>query len=250
MTRGWEEEAENWIRWARAPGHDPYWDYAPTFFENIVPAPSRRTLEIGCGEGRVARDLSKRGHDVVAIDASSTLLAAAARADKNSFYLLAAAEQLPFQDSQFDLVVAYNSLMDVDDMPEAVREAARVLRRSGRLCICITHPINDAGRFEDESPQAIFKIEGSYFGRRRLEERFERDDLEITFRSWLYPLAAYSTALEQAGFVIERIDEPLPASRSISQRPLLARWQRVPMFLFIRALKRDNGSDSEPGGVP
>ncbi len=250
MTRGWEEEAENWIKWARTPGHDPYWDYAPTFFEKIVPPPSGSTLDIGCGEGRVARDLSRRGHDVVAIDSSSTLLAAAARADKNSFYLVATAEQLPFQDSQFDLVVAYNSLMDVDDMPEAVSEAARVLRPGGHLCICVTHPISNAGRFEDESPQAVFKVEGSYFGRRRVEERFERDGLEITFRSWLYPLSAYTEALERAGFVIERIDEPSPDPGSVSRRPTLARWQRVPMFLFIRALKSDNPSDSEPGGVP
>jgi ubiquinone/menaquinone biosynthesis C-methylase UbiE len=104
------------------------------------------------------------GHDVVAVDASSTLLAAARAADPHSRYLVAAAESLPFKESRFDLVVAYNSL-DVDDMPKSVKEAARVLRPGGRFCICITHPLNDAGGFEDESPQAVFKVEGSYFGR-------------------------------------------------------------------------------------
>ena len=34
---------------------------------------------------------------------------------------------LPFDDRSFDLVVAYNSLMDFDDMPGAVSEAGRVL---------------------------------------------------------------------------------------------------------------------------
>jgi hypothetical protein len=36
MSQGWEEEAENWIKWARTPLHDAYWYYAPTFFGKIV----------------------------------------------------------------------------------------------------------------------------------------------------------------------------------------------------------------------
>ncbi len=242
MPPGWEEEAENWIKWARTPGHDAYWYYAPTFFEEIVPPAVGSTLEIGCGEGRVARGLSEMGHTVVAVDASSTLVSSAADADADSLYMVAAAERLPFRDGHFQLVVAYNSLMDVDDMPASVREAARVLKPDGHFCICVTHPVNDAGEFEDESPEAVFKVQGSYFGRRRFEEWFERDGLEITFRSWLYPLSAYAQALEKSGFVIDRIDEPIPDSEAISQRPTLARWLRVPMFLFIRASKLEKAS--------
>ena len=79
----WEREAQNWIAWARTPGHDSYWKYSPAFFE-IVPAPWRATLEIGCGEGRVARDLAKRGHRVAGIDASPTLIDAARRMRRSS----------------------------------------------------------------------------------------------------------------------------------------------------------------------
>ena len=52
--------------------------------------------------------------------------------------------------------------MDVDDLPSAVAEAARVLEPGGRLCACVTHPINDAGRFETDDPDARFVIDGSY----------------------------------------------------------------------------------------
>jgi ubiquinone/menaquinone biosynthesis C-methylase UbiE len=69
----WEREAENWVRWARTPGHDSYWYYSHSFFDQIVPEPGLRTLEIGCGEGRVARDLRRRGHHVVALDSSPAL---------------------------------------------------------------------------------------------------------------------------------------------------------------------------------
>jgi ubiquinone/menaquinone biosynthesis C-methylase UbiE len=82
--------------------------------------PARRTLEIGCGEGRVARDLARRGHTVVALDTSPTLLRSAKAADPAGCYLLADAASLPFHDASFDLVVAYNSLMDVSDMPAVI----------------------------------------------------------------------------------------------------------------------------------
>ncbi len=74
-----------------------------------MPPPGHATLEVGCGEGRVARDLAARGHRVTAIDISRTLIGLAAEADGASTYLLADGVALPFAEAAFDLVVAYNS---------------------------------------------------------------------------------------------------------------------------------------------
>ncbi len=145
MSQGWEAEARNWLAWAGTPGHDAYSSYRDAFFGEILPAPGHRTLEIGCGEGRVCRDLAARGHRIVGIDASPTLLHAAAEADPAGEYVLARAEELPFGEAEFDLVIAYKSLIDVEDMPCAVAEAARVLESGGRFCACVTHPFADAG---------------------------------------------------------------------------------------------------------
>lgn len=226
----WETEARNWIAWARAPSHDAYWYYRDFFFDEIVPPPGRATLDLGCGEGRVTRDLSARGHRVTAIDSAPTLLAAAEEADPNGSYVLADAAALPFEDSAFDLVVAYNALMDIDDMPGAVAEAGRVLEPGGRFCICVTHPFFDAGAFESREPDARFVVEGSYLRRRRFEGTFERGGLEITFYGWCYPLSDYGRALEDAGFLIERIREP-----SVTMED--PRHDRMPLFLHLRALK-------------
>jgi ubiquinone/menaquinone biosynthesis C-methylase UbiE len=143
------------------PGHDSYWLFRDLFFDAIGPAPGRLTLEVGCGEGRVARDLARRGHTVVALDASPTLTAMAAAADPGGRYVVGAAAALPFGDGCFDAVVAYNSLMDVADMPASVREASRVLAPGGRLCVCVTHPTADAGKFESKEPDAPFVIPGA-----------------------------------------------------------------------------------------
>jgi SAM-dependent methyltransferase len=233
----WEWQAEDWARWARTPGHDSYWVFRDLFFDAIVPTPGRLTLEVGCGEGRVARDLAQRRHTIVALDASPTLVAMAAAADPGGRYVLGDAAALPFADGSFDTVVAYNSLMDVDDMPAAVHEASRVLEPGGRLSVCVTHPTADAGKFESKGPDAPFVIPGSYLGRHRIEEPFERDGLQITFIGWRYSLEEYALALEDAGLLIERLREPPAPDAALAARPGYERWQRLPNFLHLRAVK-------------
>ena len=219
----WERHANQWAVWARKPEFDSYWTESGPSFLALVPPPGRRTIDIGCGEGRVARDLKARGHDVVAVDAAPTLLRLAQEADPDGEYVLADAANLPFGAGAFDVAVAFNSLMDIDDMPGAIAEAGRVLAPRGRFCICITHPMRDAGRFEPGSRSAPFVIRGSYFGKRRLEDRVTREGLEMHFRSWAYAFEDYACALAAAGFVIEALREPPDRGR------------RVPNFLLIRA---------------
>jgi ubiquinone/menaquinone biosynthesis C-methylase UbiE len=227
----WEDEAGNWIRWARTEGHDAYWAYRRPFFETVVPAPGTLTVEMGCGEGRVSRDLRDRGHSTVGIDLSPTLLRHARETDRAGRYLLADAAALPLADASCDLVVAYNSLMDIADMESAVAEGARILVSGGLFCICVTHPMANTGRFDSDEPDASFVVTGTYFGRRRFEGVEARDGLTMTFRGWSYALEDYSRALERAGFVVELIREPVPEPLA----PSLLRWCSVPLFLHIRA---------------
>jgi SAM-dependent methyltransferase len=228
-----EDRAETWIAWARWP-HDAYWFFRDTFFE-LLPEPPRRTLDVGCGEGRVTRDLRARGYDASGLDASPTLVAAAQAEDPDGEYVVAPAESLPFGDGSFELVTAYNSLMDVDDMHAAVAEVARVLEPGGAFCACITHPVADSGVWEDDE---TFVIRERYLERRRFEGTFERPQLPpMTFSGWVYPLEAYSRAFEEAGLVFEALREPAATDAEVQLRGWEKRWQRLPNFLMFRALK-------------
>jgi SAM-dependent methyltransferase len=232
----WETEAERWTAWARAPGHDSYHDYGPPFLDEIVPSPGRLTLDLGCGEGRVTRDLQRRGHAVVGIDASPTMLAAASEAGPGPF-VIADAAHLPFSDGTFELAVAYNVLMDLDELDAGVREVARVLAPGGRCALCVLHPVAEAGGFPTREPDAPFTIDGSYFEERSYTETFSHDGLSMTFSSNSYPLERYARSFEQAGFAIELLREPKAPEAAVLQDPGEARWTRVPIFLFLRLIK-------------
>jgi ubiquinone/menaquinone biosynthesis C-methylase UbiE len=88
VRRGFEDRAADWIRVARADGHDPYWAYRGAFFALLLLPPPPTALEIGCGEGRVTRDLRARGHDATGLDLSPTLVVAARTADPDGTYVV------------------------------------------------------------------------------------------------------------------------------------------------------------------
>ena len=66
---------------------------------------------------------------MTAIDPVEKLVWAAEKAVSADAYRIAAAADLPFENCSFDLVVAYNVLMDVEDVLAALKEIRRVLRR-------------------------------------------------------------------------------------------------------------------------
>jgi len=215
------------VHTARTPGHDSYWRFHRDQFLRLLPSPGRQTLDIGCGEGRLARDLKELGHRVVGIDSSPSLVAAAHEFDPSIDVRLADAAALPLDDACADLAVAFMSLQDIDEMPAAVREAARVLEPGGRFCLAIVHLINSAGSFEQASADGHFVIKGDYLRAFHYADAVERDGLAMTFNSEHRPLETYFIALEKAGFLIEALREPaLPEHAIVSSAG--RRWQRIP----------------------
>jgi len=238
MRDGWESEAGNWARFARAPGGDHSHDNINLpALRGLLPPPGRATLDLGCGEGRLGRLLQSLGYQVAGVDAAPTMVRLAVSHETPEPALVADAAALPFRDEAFDLVVAYMSLHDMDRMPEAVGESGRVLEPGGRLCLAIPHPLNSAGSFQGRDADAPFVITGSYLDPARTDWVADRGDLKLTFHSEHRPVEAYSRALQAAGLLIEAIREPRVPDRLVANDPGQRRWQRLPLFLHIRAVK-------------
>jgi SAM-dependent methyltransferase len=237
LQRAWQTHAAEFIAWARKPNHDSYWRHHRAQFFSLMPAPGRRTLDLGCGEGRVSRDLASLGHDVVGLDAAPVMLHAARAASPTARLTLANAAMLPFAPAAFDCVVAFMSLQDIDDLTATIHEIARVLQPGGRLCLAIVHPLNSAGRFVGDGPDSPFTIEGSYLDPSLYADTIVRDGLTMTFVSAHRPISTYTETLSDAGFLIEHLRETRVPAESITLAHQ-GRWQRLPLFLHLRAIKR------------
>jgi hypothetical protein len=129
--------------------------------------------------------------------------------------------------------VAYNVLMDVDDVPAVLKELRRVIRPTGQLIISIAYPLMDYGHFASKETNSPFVLEGTYFGRKRFEGVEERDGLRMHFAVWSQPLEAYGFALEEAGLAITSLREPVPDLDD--GREHMAPWVRMPLFLWLKA---------------
>jgi SAM-dependent methyltransferase len=230
LGEGWDRHAHEWIAWSRT-GLDSYEKFHRDAFLPLVPAAGHLTVDIGCGEGRVSRDLRTLGHRVLAVDLSLTMGRAAATHPAAPVHAVVAdAARLPLATGMADCAVAFMSLHDIDHMSAAVREIARILRVGGRLALAIVHPINSAGEFTGDRADADrpFVIDGSYLQPERYVDTLTRDGMTVTFHGEHQPLQAYTEALADAGFVIERLREPTNPDPA---KP----WRRVPLFLNILA---------------
>jgi SAM-dependent methyltransferase len=118
--------------------------------EDLLDVHGLDVLDVGCGEGALARKLAGAGARVVGVDPSTRAVSRARSEDssESSRYVVGAAQELPFADASFDVVVFFNSLHHVPEssMDAALEEARRVLRPGGVLYV--QEPLAEGSAYE------------------------------------------------------------------------------------------------------
>jgi SAM-dependent methyltransferase len=118
-------------------------------FDRLGLRPGDRVLDMGCGAGRHAFEMFRRGGDVVAFDQDGDELAGVLElfgAMREAGEVPTGAEadikqgdalSLPFADDEFDRVVASEVLEHIPADTEAIAELARVLRPGGTMAVTV-----------------------------------------------------------------------------------------------------------------
>jgi SAM-dependent methyltransferase len=208
MLRSWERNATAWtgaVREHRIASRRAGTDAA--IIAAVLAVRPRNMLDVGCGEGWLARELSTHGCRVVGIDASAALIDSARSLGGGTFEAMAyanVADRAAELGAPFDLAVCNFSLLE-EDLAPVLRALRDALAADGRLLIQTVHPwiANREGPYVDGWRTETFADFGADFV----------EPMPWYFRT----LGSWLDIVGAAGLQIGRVDEPIGAE---SGRPL------------------------------
>ena len=110
---------------------------APALLDAVAAAPGMRLLDVASGPGAIAAAAAARGAQVVGLDFSGAMIAAAQRRHPALTFREGDAHALPFEDARFDAVAMNFGMLHLADPDRAIAEARRVLRPGGRYAFTV-----------------------------------------------------------------------------------------------------------------
>jgi ubiquinone/menaquinone biosynthesis C-methylase UbiE len=174
----------------------------------------RVAVDIGCGEGQVARAVARAtGCRVVGVDPSGTQLANAREAEEAELaitYVRAEGEHLPLVDGAVDAAFCCLVIEHVADADGLLAEAARVLAPGGVFLLVVNHPAFQgpgSGFVDDQILDERYWRVGPY-----LVEQWdvEEVDPQVSLAFSHRPLSRYVNPLAARDLVLVRLEEPSP----------------------------------------
>lgn len=233
----WETHAGWW--------QDEFTDGAdPEYQEQMLPivatqlSRAKKVLDVGCGEGQVARHLAaSTGAAVVGVDPSVAQLVVAEARGGGPRYLRGAADALPVADESFDAVVACLVFEHITNVDDALAEVARVLAPGGTFLFLLNHPllqVPGSGWIDDQILDEQYWRIGPY-----LVEDVSMEELApgVVLPFVHRPLSRYVNRMAEVGLLIQHMDEPAPPPGFIARAPEYAESVTIPRLLVLRTVK-------------
>ena len=199
LTSSWTENAAAWtaaVREGRIPSRRLATDAA--VLDAVLARAPGRVLDVGCGEGWLARALAARGADVTGVDASAPLVAAAQALGGGRFAVLdygAAVADPARLGGPYDVAVCNFALLDADPVPLLAALRAR-LAAGGALVVQTVHPWAARG-------------DAPYADGWRTETFAAFGDGFVSAMPWYYrTLASWLRVVHAAGYGLADLAEP------------------------------------------
>ena len=204
-----------------------------------------KILDIGCGQGILARSISPDSI-YVGVDLAKSLIDAAVRKDRNpkhSYLLADATKRLSLSPKDFTHAAAILSLQNMEFPQHVVRNVAEHLQKGGAFVIVLNHP---AFRIPRQSGWGMgdnklqYRYENRYMSPLKIPITMHPGEKssELTW-SFHYPLSFYTKALHDNGLVIEALEEWVSEKESEGRHAKMENRARseFPLFLAILARK-------------
>ncbi|MEK9152104.1 MAG: class I SAM-dependent methyltransferase [Patescibacteria group bacterium] len=220
----------------------------PRTLSLLKPVSGKRFLDIGCGEGTFAREMTRAGAAVVGIDASPALITRAKKAGPAAIeYRVADAKNFAkdFAPASFDGAVCVLAIQNIDPFETVFRDAGKVLKSGAHFAIVMNHPAfrqpRQSGWGWDEVRKLQYRRVDRYMSSYSAPIQAHPGSAPgVVTVSSHRPLSAYVGSLIAGGFVIDGFEEWI--SNRVSTRGPRAKAENVareeiPMFLAIRARK-------------
>jgi SAM-dependent methyltransferase len=232
----WDDHALWWQR-EFTDGVDPEYteQILPLVEQNI--APRSTVLDIGTGEGQIARLLTANlGCSVTGIDPSPVQIREAEARGGGVSYLIGSADDLPVPSGSFDSAVACLVFEHIPHMDAALIEVARILKPGGTFLFLLNHPLiqtPNSGLIDDhmvDPPEQYWQI-GPYL---RESETTEQVELGVFITFFHRPLSRYLNSAFDAGLRLTRMEEPAPPPGFLSRAPEYPAAGDIPRLLFLR----------------
>ena len=203
-------------------------------------------LDLGCGEGVLARALPER-LTYFGVDASSSLIKEAKKRSNRPnvhFFVADVTQKLPIEKHDFDSAAFILSLQNIEDLPSALKTARRHLSPNGHLLIVLNHPCFRIPRQSswgiDASKQLQYRRIERYLTMMRIPIQMHpgKESTETVTFSFHHPLSDYARYLHEAGFVIETMEEWCSDKKSEGAKAKMEDRARLEIPLFLAILAR------------
>lgn len=204
-----------------------------------------RVLDIGCGQGVLARKLPKQ-IAYLGIDASSELIARAKEYDKSPRHTFLVHDAVkPLSQDNFSHAVFLLSLQNMENPKKVLENASQALMPKGKVFLILNHPCFRIPRQtswgEDEKNKMQYRRINRYMTPLKIPitTHPSKKEASKTTLSFHYPLSSYTSWLYNAGLSILFMEEWVSEKKSSGKKARqenLARSE-FPLFLLICAGK-------------
>jgi ubiquinone/menaquinone biosynthesis C-methylase UbiE len=151
---------------------EKYWDSFEK--DQVLPLlgdiSDKEILDVGAGSGRLSLRLANEGAQLTALDLSQKMLDKLQSKNSKLKIVVGDAENLPFEDESFDVVMATFLIVHLKDLSRFFDEAYRVLKPNGKFLIT---NINQRKAPEIKTKDGLVEIESYYHRPEAVAEKLE-----------------------------------------------------------------------------